>query len=80
MILSEMVHDARIVRMNAEHLPTTIRKWMGGEHVEARARIFASVFIGLLVERLIRDEPLADGEREIFIDRTAALLQSLVDQ
>ena len=29
MILTEMVHDARIVRMNAEHLPKTIRKWMG---------------------------------------------------
>jgi hypothetical protein len=28
-ILVEMVHDARIVRMNAEHLPPTIRKWMG---------------------------------------------------
>ena len=24
-----MVHDARIVRMNAQHLPPTIRKWMG---------------------------------------------------
>jgi hypothetical protein len=29
MILTEMVHDARIVRMNAEHLPKTIRKWLG---------------------------------------------------
>ncbi len=29
MILSEMVHDARIIRMNAQHLPKTIRKWMG---------------------------------------------------
>ena len=29
MILTEMVHDARVVRMNAEHLPPTIRKWMG---------------------------------------------------
>jgi hypothetical protein len=28
-ILTEMVHDARIVRMNAEHLPPTVRKWMG---------------------------------------------------
>ena len=28
-IQTEMVHDARIVRMNAEHLPATIRKWMG---------------------------------------------------
>ena len=29
LILNEMVHDARIVRMNSEHLPTTIRKWLG---------------------------------------------------
>jgi hypothetical protein len=29
MILTEMDHDARIVRMNAPHLPATIRKWMG---------------------------------------------------
>ncbi len=30
MILTEMVHDARVVRMNAkEHLPSNIRKWMG---------------------------------------------------
>ena len=29
MILNEMVHDARVVRMGGEHLPPTIRKWMG---------------------------------------------------
>ncbi|HZR25117.1 MAG TPA: hypothetical protein VFA59_16095 [Vicinamibacterales bacterium] len=30
MILTEMVHDARVVRMNTtQHLPKTIRKWMG---------------------------------------------------
>ncbi len=29
MIQTEMVHDARIVRMNADHLPPTIRNWMG---------------------------------------------------
>ena len=29
MILTEMVHDARVVRMNAEHLPKNIRRWMG---------------------------------------------------
>ena len=29
LILNEMVHDARVVRMNAEHLPPTIRKWIG---------------------------------------------------
>jgi hypothetical protein len=29
LILTEMVHDARVVRMNAEHLPKTITRWMG---------------------------------------------------
>jgi len=29
MILSEMIHDARIVRMNAQHLPKNFRFWMG---------------------------------------------------
>ena len=29
MILTEMVHDARIVRMNAKHLPSSIRMWLG---------------------------------------------------
>ena len=28
-ILTEMVHDARIVRMGAQHQPSSIRKWMG---------------------------------------------------
>jgi hypothetical protein len=28
-ILTEMVHDARIVRMNAQHLPKNMRFWMG---------------------------------------------------
>ena len=29
LILVEMVHDARIVRMNGRHVPTNVRKWMG---------------------------------------------------
>ncbi len=29
LILTEMIHDARIVRMNGEHLPKNIRRWMG---------------------------------------------------
>jgi hypothetical protein len=29
MILTEMDHDARLIRMSAQHLPATIRKWMG---------------------------------------------------
>ena len=29
MILIEMIHDARIVGMNAQHAPSNIRSWMG---------------------------------------------------
>ena len=29
MILNEMVHDARVVRINAEHLPAHMRFWLG---------------------------------------------------
>jgi hypothetical protein len=29
MILNEMNHDARIIRMNAEHAPADVRKWTG---------------------------------------------------
>ena len=56
-----------------------IREWIGGDNAQPRARVLASVFIGLLVERLIRDEPLDGTEREVFIERTAAVLQSLVE-
>ena len=29
MILIEMVHDARIIRLNSEHAPEEVRKWLG---------------------------------------------------
>src|SRR5262249_1890143 len=29
MILTEMVHDARIVRIGGQHPPKTVRKWLG---------------------------------------------------
>jgi hypothetical protein len=29
MILTEMVHDARVIRMNAQHAPKSVRKWLG---------------------------------------------------
>jgi hypothetical protein len=29
LILTEMIHDARVVRMNGQHLPKEIRRWMG---------------------------------------------------
>jgi hypothetical protein len=29
MILNEMDHDLRVIRMNSQHAPATVRKWMG---------------------------------------------------
>jgi AcrR family transcriptional regulator len=68
-----------------ERFLAAIRGWLGGgeslqsDVIQARARVLAAVFIGFLVERLIRDEPLAGREREVFIDRAAAILQTLVE-
>src|SRR5262245_17082796 len=41
-----------------ERFLAPIREWLGGDDVHVRARVFAAMFIGFLVERLIRDEPL----------------------
>lgn len=54
-----------------------IREWLGGEDAQARARVFAAIYIGFLVERLIRGEPLVGREREVFIDRVTAIFTAL---
>ena len=55
-----------------------IREWLGGDDAQARARVLAAAFIGCLVERLIRGEALAGREREVFIDRAAAMFETLI--
>jgi AcrR family transcriptional regulator len=61
-----------------ERFLTPIREWLGGEDAQARARVLAGAFIGFLVERLIRDEPLEGREREVFIARVTALFEALI--
>lgn len=56
-----------------------IRQWLGGAEAAARARLITAIFVGLLVEGLIRDEPLSEPERTAFAERLGAILQSLVD-
>ena len=56
-----------------------IRDWLGGEDAMARARLFSALFIGLLVEGLIRGEALAEPERTAYAERLGAMFQSLVD-
>jgi len=55
-----------------------IRDWLGGEDAQARARVLAATFIGFLVERLVRGEPLLGREREVFVDRVTALFEALI--
>ena len=56
-----------------------IREWLGGKDAQVRSRLVSAIMIGLLVERLIRDEPLPESERDAFIERLAPILQGLVD-
>jgi AcrR family transcriptional regulator len=55
-----------------------IREWLGGEDAQARARVLAAVFIGCLVERLIRGEALKGRERDVFIARVASTFEALL--
>ncbi|HZZ35253.1 MAG TPA: TetR family transcriptional regulator [Caulobacteraceae bacterium] len=57
-----------------------IREWLGGPEAAARARLITALFVGLLVEGLIRDEPLSEPERSAFAERLSAILQTLVDR
>ena len=55
-----------------------IRQWLGGAEADARARVFAAVYIGCLVERLVRGEALLGRERQVYIERIAAIFASLI--
>ena len=55
-----------------------IRDWLGGDDAGPRARVLAAAFIGLLVERLIRDAPLAGREREVFVARVTGMFEGLL--
>ena len=54
-----------------------IRDWLGGGDAMARARVFAAAYIGCLVERLVRNEPLVGREREVYIERVTAMLEAV---
>lgn len=60
-----------------ERFLAPIEAWLGGEKAAARARVLAAAYIGLLVERLVRNRPLTDPEREAFIEHARAMLEHL---
>jgi AcrR family transcriptional regulator len=55
-----------------------IRDWLGGEDAQARTRVLAATFIGFLVERLIRNEPLQGRERDVFVEHATAVFEALI--
>ena len=57
-----------------------IREWLGGPDAGPRARVLAAVFIGFLVERLIRGEALEGRERAVFVARATATFEGLLDE
>ena len=61
-----------------ERFLAPIREWLGGEDAAPRARVLAAIYIGFLVERLIRNQPLTGREREVFISQVTTLLESMV--
>lgn len=60
-----------------ERFLAPIREWIGGEDAGARARVLAALYIGLLVERLVRNQPLQGQEREAFIAQVRNLLETM---
>ena len=81
MILAEMVHDARIVRMNQDHAPPEIRSWLGDSvgHWEGDTLVIDTTNFN--------DTPALDGasrnlhviERFTRIDEGSLLYQFTVD-
>jgi AcrR family transcriptional regulator len=55
-----------------------IRDWLGGDDAQARARVLAATFIGFLVERLIRNEPLQGRERDVFVEHATTVFEALL--
>lgn len=61
-----------------ERFLAPIREWLGGEDAQARARVLAAIYIGCLVERLIRNQPLSGREREVFVEQVTAILEAMI--
>jgi len=62
-----------------ERFLAPIRDWLGDEAGQERARVLAAIYIGFLVERLIRGAALEGVERTAFVDRVTAVLEGVID-
>ena len=61
-----------------ERFLAPIRDWLGDEAGQERARVLAAIYIGFLVERLIRGAALEGPERTAFIERVTAVIDGVI--
>ena len=63
-----------------ERFLAPIRDWLGEAAGQERARVLAAIYIGFLVERLIRGAALEGAERAAFVERVTAVIDGVVGQ
>lgn len=61
-----------------ERFLAPIRDWLGDSAGQERARVLAAIYIGFLVERLIRGAALEGPERTAFIERVTAVIDGVI--
>jgi AcrR family transcriptional regulator len=61
-----------------ERFLAPIRDWLGDAAGQERARVLAAIYIGFLVERLIRGAALEGAERTAFIERVTAVIDGVI--
>lgn len=81
MILAEMVHDARVIRINAEHNPDHMRTWMGDSvgHWEGDTLVVDTINFRETSGLPAADENLRVIERFTRIDENTLLYEFTVD-
>ncbi|HEV2687324.1 MAG TPA: hypothetical protein VGV35_02185 [Bryobacteraceae bacterium] len=81
MILVEMIHDARIVRMNAAHDPDNIRKWLGDSigHWEGNTLVVDTINFNEHINFRGSSQNLHVIERFTRVDANTLLYRATID-
>jgi hypothetical protein len=81
MILVEMVHDVRVIRMNAEHGPKNLNKWLGDSvgHWDGDTLVVETVHFNPLNRFRGTSENLKVIERFKRVDATTILYRATID-
>ena len=82
MILTEMVHDVRVVRMNGQHVPKPIKKWLGDSigHWEADTLVVETTNFTDKTRFMGSTDNLKVTERFTRLDATTLRYQFTIDE